>query len=331
MRYLIGFMWVLLLVGSDCNDPDKVNSGGDCGTNVGLKQCSTIVIDRLLVCSADGTWVVDEECSPYYCRRIEGQARCVECPFPEISSRCVDEYRIAENCNADGAWESETCVVGTECTLLQGDDAICVSISCSEGDTRCVDSGTKVQTCQGGDWVTVTCEQEQECREVDNIAQCVDVPCTEGETRCADNEVETCQGGDWNVTATCDQDQLCNDLGETAQCVDAACTEGETGCADNEVETCNALGLWTVTETCVQGCEVVNDEARCTVDETQCTANNLFDQRCDPFNEIWIQECRNTGTEQAPVYEWVDSQNCSLQSPDYICIQEMGTFPYCFL
>lgn len=293
MRYVFGFICVLALVGGDCGDAEEFSPGIEC-SSVGDKVCSRYApfySTLILVCST----------STY-----DGTPRYI------VDTDCGD--------------------FDMECSNFVG-DPMC---RCEpEGSSRCFDKYL-VQVCDAdGAWTdSETCDEGTECALQDQVAVCALAgPCTDGTTRCSSDrsEVETCQSGDWNVTATCEQDQLCNDLGETAQCVDAACTEGETRCADNEVETCNALGLWTMTDTCVQGCEVVNDEARCIVDETQCTANNLFDQRCNPSNEVWIQECQNTGTEQAPVYEWVDSQNCSLQSPDYICIQEMGTFPYCFL
>ena len=296
MRCLFGFICVLVLLGIGCGNTE----GSACSeAEIGRQSCDADDRSILLVCTEEGVW----EDTGVFC----GSGK--HCLARDGKATCVND----------------------DCDTQQED--FCFSLNSTDCD------GTVLQECLGPAgcpvWTSVDCaDSDLVCTVETRPASCV-IPgaCLDGATRCSSDrsEVETCQGGDWTVTTTCQQDQLCNDLGETAQCIDAACNEGETRCADNEVETCNAVGLWTVTETCVQGCEVVNDEARCMVDGASCTASNLFDQRCNPSNEIWIQECRNTGTEQAPVYEWVDSQNCSLQSPDYICVQEMGTFPYCFL
>ncbi len=227
MRYLVGFIFVLVLVGGDCYFSEfEVAAGIEC-SNVGDAVCSVDPSNQILLCSTrtDGParYSLVTDCGDFdmTCSIFDGEPTC-RCE-PEGSSRCFDKY-IVQVCDADGAWaDSETCGEGTECTVQ------------------------------------------------DRVAVCaIAGPCTDGTTRCSSDrsEVETCQGGDWNVTATCEQDQLCNDLGETAQCIDAACTEGETRCADNEVETCNALGLWTVTETCEQDqvCEVEGGEAMCVAD-----------------------------------------------------------------
>jgi len=281
------------------------------------------------------------------CGNTEGSS-CSEAEIGRESCD-ADDSSIQLRCSEDGVWVEAGgfCTSGKHCMSRDG-DATCVNDDCDTqqedfcfqlNNTDC--DGTVLQECLGPAgcpvWTSVDCaDSGQVCTVETRPASCV-IPgaCIDGTTRCSSDrsEVETCQGGDWNVTATCEQDQLCNDLGETAQCVDAACTEGETRCADNNVETCSALGLWTVTATCNPGqaCQVVNDEAQCVSDDDSCTADKLFEQRCSPDDEVWVQECRNTGTQEAPVYTWVNVQDCRTLTPDYVCQQVApGTTPYCF-
>ena len=257
----------------------------------------------------------------------------------EVRRCSEDGDRVLFCVSGDGCDTEENCAdQGMLCVLADG-GAECVE-PCSNGDTRCSDDRSEVETC--GDWndwtPTGTCDEGQVCQVEEETAQCVEEPCAEGQTRCAESEakVETCSDdGYWEDTVICDPGQGCNPFGEEATCVDLPCTEGETRCAegDAEIETCGALGIWSATATCDpdEVCVVQDENAQCVAGEILCTSDTLFAQRCEPDGNVWIQECRNTGTEQSPTYEWVDVQDCSAQSPDYVCIQEPGTFPYCFV
>ena len=223
----------------------------------------------------------------------------------------------------------------TGCEITSGLNAPCENRE--PGELKCSSvGGGEILVCSNDKvWVThQDCSaDDKSCVIADSSYQC---RCATGETRCvaSDTAVEVCNdGGDWEASETCEEGEICELRNGVAACGPETCTPGETRCsADNrQVEICSD-DEWKPSLTCEQDqiCVLEGSTATCIVDEEPCGAGNLFAQRCSPDDELWIQECRNTGTEQAPVYEWVDSQDCSLQTPDYVCIQEMGTLPYCF-
>ena len=55
-----------------------------------------------------------------------------------------------------------------------------------------------------------------------------------------------------------------------------------------------------------------------------CTADDLFEERCNPVEGVWIQECLKAGTAEEHVYQWVNVWQC-----DLVCHQDPGGTPYC--
>lgn len=231
-----------------------------------------------------------------------------------LSAACtcdpVYPHEVGENCSDQG---DKSCDDTSSLDIL-----VCVEHLRWELETACDDFGMS-------------------CDESDGDPICVDAPCSPEQTRCTTDyaQVIVCNdAGEWTHMSACEEGEVCVVEDEAARCAPPSCDEGQTRCTDDrtQVETCNADSQWILSATCVEGevCEVVTLDARCVEALFSCTAETELNQRCDPEDPLWVQECRNLGTEGAPVYEWVDVTDCSTMSPDYICQQVGDNAPFCF-
>ena len=119
-----------LSVGADCASFDT--EGNVCTTtHEGEKVCDEHSGSELvIICSADQEWEAYENCldSDQVCVEIEGvvgEAECVDPTCSEGETRCSDDLRELETCDANGDWVPEACAEGTTCEVVDG-DAMCV-------------------------------------------------------------------------------------------------------------------------------------------------------------------------------------------------------------
>jgi hypothetical protein len=173
------------------------------------------------------------------------------------------------------------------------------------------------------------------CNQIDGEPLCVTRSCEEGETRCTTDysELIVCdEYGNWEAGEACGEGRQCAVRENAASCVDASCTEGETRCAEEgeAIETCDDAGGWVVTEVCPtdQVCELGTFVPTC-VEGPTCSEENELEQRCNPEDVVWIQECQSTAGGADPMYDWVNTLDCSTLTPDYICQQEGDEAPFC--
>jgi len=131
----------------------------------------------------------------------------------------------------------------------------------------------------------------------------------------------------------------CGDDDDPEAGVPSGCGEfddGDSRCsADNrEVELCSD-GQWTTAATCTpeEECVVAGETPQCIAAVDLCTAGDEYAQRCNPDDDLWIQECQNVGTEETPRYEWRDIVDCSLGSAGEVCVfnPDVGSLPICGL
>lgn len=175
------------------------------------------------------------------------------------------------------------------------------------------------------------------CREPDDEPMCVERTCIMGQTRCTPDyrQIIICNAaGEWVPSETCGEERVCVVDDGAAACVGDTCEEGSTRCSADakQVETCDAEGEWVATEVCRAGevCELRIAVATCVEAEITCSAATELDQRCNPDDPVWIQECRDVATAGEPIYEWEDIVDCSTMTPDYICQEEGDNLPFCF-
>ncbi len=173
------------------------------------------------------------------------------------------------------------------------------------------------------------------CSHVDGEPICVGRPCEEGQTRCTTDygRVTLCdEYGNWEPDEVCGDARVCVVRDDAASCVGASCAVGESRCAaeGEAIETCDDEGDWVVTEVCPPDrvCELGTFVPTC-VEGPTCSAQNELEQRCNPEDVVWIQECQNMGSGSDPVFDWVNMLDCSTLTPDYICQQEGDEAPFC--
>jgi len=247
-------------------------------------------------------------------------ASCNSCKQPGDTCYPVGRLACGQHgqllvCGEDGLWEPDRGPTGI------GTD------TCNEGD-YCIDDGHQYATC-----VDDNCDVEHEdfCLVLLYSTSCDGFVVQE----CRNLEGMNCPF--WTDIEDCAASgMVCSIEGGSAACVPPGpCTNGATRCtADNsQVETCSD-NQWTVTATCATGqaCSVVGETAQCVATEDDCTTD-LDALRCNPDDDVWIQECRNVGTMETPKMEWRDYIDCSEGSADEICIEDpsTGTSPMCGL
>lgn len=174
------------------------------------------------------------------------------------------------------------------------------------------------------------------CTQIDGEPVCVARPCVSGETRCTTDYtgVRTCnEYATWNAAEACNDGRVCAVRDGSASCTAPSCREGESRCsAEGEsIETCDESGNWLVAEDCPLdwSCETGELVPIC-VEGPTCSEQNELEQRCNPRDPVWVQECLDTGIAGDPVYGWVDTLDCSTITPDYVCQQEGDGTPFCF-
>ena len=173
-----------------------------------------------------------------------------------------------------------------------------------------------------------------DCTHIDGEPLCVERPCDEGETRCTTDytQVIVCdEYSNWDAQEACGEEAQCVVRSGAASCMVVSCTEGESQCAaeGEAIESCDDTGNWVVTEVCPpdQICQPGSFVPTC-VEGPTCSEQNELDQRCNPEDVVWVQECQNTGAGD-PLYDWVNTLDCSTLTPDYICQQEGDEVPIC--
>lgn len=183
------------------------------------------------------------------------------------------------------------------------------------------------------------CEADEICVETTGVPESARCACERTATRCSEDatQVEVCNDQEeWEELRTCEEGTMCEVAGEVADCF-GPCEDGATRCSadSSQVQTCTD-NAWSATTTCDENenevCRVVGDTAQCVAADDDCTTD-LDALRCNPDDDVWIQECRNVGTMETPKMEWRDYIDCSEGSADEICIEDpdVGTSPMCGL
>lgn len=116
-----------------------------------------------------------------------------------------------------------------------------------------------------------------------------DTGCTQGMTRCnSDNNVETCNGGQFSQTTTCS-------FGCTnGACLPATCTAGQRRCNnDGHVETCSN-GSWVINSTCSNGCTSgqCDPPPSCTTGAKRCNGTGNV-ETCNGTSYVQTEICSN--------------------------------------
>ena len=349
-------------------DVDKVCADdGLCISNVppiddcklGEKACSKDKSSRL-ECQ-DGNWVETicaegSECdeSTFLCVQTTvavctpGEIQCTK----SGSYQSRGEYKI---CNEDGTdWETgKTCSNTTPICDSSVTPNACVA-RCSNYSYRCSESGVR-QMCNYGAWVDQPCPDNEKC--TSNV-QC---QCIQDTTRCYNNNVLTCDNGNWKTTTQCKNSQTCDSTLSPAACT-SQCQENTTRCtADGNLQTCKKTGygynstLQWQTQSCNpnETCQEANGKASCVCTEgaKQCVQSyyQTASQTCNNGNWETKQctfgcdqetgncyecatdgfiNCSKEGVFQiCENHKWVDvedcgsSNACSVYYPNYGCCQ----------
>ena len=130
---------------------------------------------------------------------------------------------------------------------------------------------------------------------------------------CANTPVDDgtpCGSGKVCVRGVCGEN-LCEgvDCDDRQECTQDECDYVVGSCIHHNIygAPCEVDGLLGICSN-VGSCEVGGDP---------CTADERFKSRCNPVEEVWLQECRKLGTAKEPAYQWVNVDKC-----DPVCQQD---------